>query len=575
MPRTNDEIAAAFSELAELLEIAGADRFRIFAYQRAATTIEGVAKDLRTLDDKELRSLRGIGKATAEGIHEFLETGTMMALEEARAEVPEGVRLLTTLPGLGPKKAVLLWRELGIDSPESLEKAIDAGSLRGVKGLGAKTEENLQRALRSRGTKERTLLEAALVVAEDLLSQLRQRTGVQLSDYAGSLRRMKETIGDIDLLVGADDPASIMDAFTTLDGVARLTAKGSTKSSIVTSKGMQVDLRVVKPAEFGAALQYFTGSKEHNVKVREHAVKRGFKLSEYGLFTVPDGERIAGETEEGIYRALGMQTPLPTMREDRGEVELSLRGELPEVVQLADIKGDLHCHSLYSDGRTPIRDVVEAAAERGYEYVGISDHAVRLTHIRHLSVDDIKRQAEEIAELNEEMKGRILILHGVELNIGPEGELDYTDDVLELFDYTIASVHQQLGMDRDRMTQRLARALSHPAVSIFGHPTARRIGRRPPIDFDMETIFGIAAEHGVALEISGHGERLDLKDDHIILAREYGCIFSINTDTHVPERLWRMRLGVAMAQRGWTLADEVINTLPLDQLLARWGRGSD
>lgn len=578
MPRTNSEVSAAFDELADLTEITEGDRFRVLAYRRAADAVRGLARDVASLSLPELTALRGIGKATAGKIAELLERGTMAKLEEMRAAVPAGVREMTRLPGLGPKKALLLHRTLGIGTLDELRQAIEAQQLREVKGLGPKTEENLRRALGDyTGRERRILLGDALGLAEEMLEDLRETEAVERASYAGSLRRMRETIGDIDLLAASAEPGEVMDAFARLPQVERVVARGPTKSSVLTRKGLQVDLRVVAVDEFGAALQYFTGSKAHNVKVREHAVRLGFKLSEYGLFRVRrhgDGgptrggaERIAAATEEEVYEALGMQTPPAPMREDRGEVELALRQALPKLVEVASLEGDLHSHSTYSDGRTSVQEMAGAAARRGYRYFAVTDHGRNL-HMKSLSLEDVARQAEEVRRLNEALRGRITILHGVELNIGPGGGLDYPDEVLARFDLVLASVHHQLDMDRDAMTRRIIRAIENPYVNILGHPTGRRLGRREPSDMDLAAVFKAAGSHGVALEINANPQRLDLKDDHIFLAREYGCRFAINTDAHRPAELDLVRFGVYTAQRGWVTPEEVINAWPLTRLEA-------
>lgn len=566
MPRTNRELAAAFRELADLMEITGAERFRILAYRRAAETISRLGVDLGTLSDKELTSLRGVGVATAKKIREFLETGRMEKLDELRLVVPAGVRELTSLAGLGPKKAMLLHAELGISTLDDLREAIEKQRVRAVRGLGTKTEENLQKALAQYSVEERRiLLGVALRTAEEIVAALSEFKAIKRVSYAGSLRRMRETIGDIDLLAASPDPPKVMDAFTSLSGMLRVIARGPTKSSVVTRDGIQVDLRVVAPDEFGAALQYFTGSKEHNVKVREHAVKMGLKLSEYGLFKVGSGERIAAQTEEEVYGALGMQTPPPTMREDRGEVELALSGELPSPIELRDIKGDLQGHSRYSDGRETIADMARAAAEVGYKYWAVTDHGQQLAVVNHLTSDDIDRQAAEVAEVNKSLAGKITVLHGVELNISPSGELDYPDEVLRKFDLVVASVHSP-PWDRDGMTRRIIRAIENPNVHIIGHPTGRRIGKRAGGEFDLVKVFKAALSCGVAMEVNSNQERLDLRDDHVRIARELGCLFAIDTDAHRFSELDFMRLGVYTAQRGWVTKESVINAWPLSKL---------
>jgi len=566
MPTINDEIASAFGELADLLELSGADRYRILAYRRAAATLAGLARDVGKMSDKELVGLSGIGKATASKVREFIETGTMRALEDARAELPAGVLEMTTLPGMGPKKAMLLHSELGINTIDELRTAIEGQRLRELKGFGSKTEEKLLGAIgRRANTSKRFLLEGALDLADEILTDLRALPQVSRAEYAGSLRRMKETIGDLDILAAADDPAPVMEHFANMRFGRKggSISQGPTKSSIVTKSGLQVDLRVVAPGEFGAALQYFTGSQAHNVAVREIAVKKGLKLSEYGLFTVEDGKRIAGATEDEIYQALGMQTPLPTMRENRGEIALAASGRLPSVVRQEDIKGDLHAHTVYSDGTGSVTEMVQAGAEMGYSYFAITDHGGgrwRFTE------KIIRKQRQEIERVSRKLDGNMTVLQGVEMSIRPDGSFAFSDEVLASFDFVIASVHDALGMDPDAMTRRLIRVIEHPEVNIIGHPTSRRLQKRPPISFDLEEVFRAAAANDVALEISAHPERIDLKDDHVRLAREIGCLFSIDTDSHGPGRLHRMRYGVGTAQRAWVPADEVVNTWPLQRL---------
>lgn len=566
MPRTttNKEVAAAFAELADLMELTGGDRFRILANRRVGETMGTLANDIEKMSEKDLTELRGIGKGTARKILEFVRTGTMAQLEELRTLVPAGVREMTALPGVGPKRAMVLHTELGVSTLDELRAAVEAGRLREVKGMGAKTEKSLLAALaRRRAPQERRiLLETALVAAEEMIEGLRRAKAAKRISYAGSLRRMRSTIGDIDLLAAGPKPEKVMDAFAGLDHVARVTARGTTKSSVITRAGLQVDLRVVALDEWGAALQYFTGSKDHNVKVREHAVKLGFKLSEYGLFRVKGGERIAAGTEEEVYAALGMQTPPATIREDRGEVELALKGELPVLVDVKDIKGDLHAHSGYSDGVASVGEMARAAQLLGYRYFAITDHGGG----RWPLAANIGRQAEEVAELNESLGGRMKVLHGIEMSIRADGEFALPDEALAGFDLVIASIHDALGQDSATMTRRILRALQHPEVNVLGHPTARRIGTRDPISFDLETVFEAAAAHGVALEINAAPDRLDLADEHIRLARKSGCVFAINTDSHRPENLRRMRFGVATAQRGWVTRDEVINSWSLPEL---------
>lgn len=565
MPLNNDRLASAFEELADLLQIAGSDRFRIVAYRRVAEEMRALAKDVSSLGDSELEALKGVGKATAAKIREFLQTGTMAKLEQARSEVPAGIRQLTALQGIGPKTARLLHEELGVGSVDDLKKAVDEGRLRTLKGMGQKTEQNVARALQAfAGGQSRVLLDVATSIAEGMIAALEDSTAVDRVERCGSLRRMKETIGDIDLLATGDEPQAIMDLFVALPGVQEVAAKGRTKSTVVTRQGVRVDLRVVAADEFGAALQYFTGSQEHNVRVREIAIKQGYKLSEYGLFKIEDNRKAAGADEEELYRLLGMQMPPPPMRENRGEIEEALQGRLQPLVQAQDLKGDLHSHTTYSDGAGTVREVALEALRLGRRYLAITDHFD--AWVKSHSIDTIRRQAEEIARVNEELGGQLTILQGVEADIRRDGTLALTDEIIDALDLVIVSIHQQHGLGPEAMTERVVRALQHPAVNVFGHPTGRRIGSRPAAEFDLETVFGVARENNVILEVNCSASRLDLKDDHLRLARQMGCRFSIATDSHHPRHLSRIDLGVGMAQRGWLTPDEVVNTREVDEL---------
>lgn len=567
MPLNNSRLASAFDELADLLQIAGRDRFRIVAYRRVAEEMRALAKDAGSMDESELAELKGVGKATAAKIREFLETGTMAKLEQARSEVPAGIRQLTALQGIGPRTAMLLHEELGVSGVQDLKTAVKEGRVRTVKGLGPKTEQNLSRALEAfAGGESRVLLDLATSIAGEIMTTLAESPAVERVERCGSLRRMKETIGDIDLLATGEDPQAIMDLFVGLPQVQEVVAKGRTKSTVVTDRGVRADLRVVAADEFGSALQYFTGSQEHNVRVREIAIKKGYKLSEYGLFTIDGNRKAAGADEEEIYRLLGMQMPPPPMRENRGEIEAAQQGRLQSLVQLHNLKGDLHSHTTYSDGAGTVREVAMEALRLGRRYLAITDHLD--AWVKSHTIETIRRQAKEIAEVNEQLDGRLTILQGVEVDIRRDGTLALTDEIVEAVDLIIVSIHQQHGLGPQAMTERVVRALQHPAVNIFGHPTGRRIGARPAAEFDLETVFGVARQNNVILEVNSSASRLDLKDDHLRLAREMGCRFSIATDSHHPRHLARLDLGVGTAQRGWLTPDEVVNTLELDDLKA-------
>src|SRR5919106_1369043 len=497
----------------------------------------------------------------AELLQEYLETGSIAALERLRGQIPDGVRSLMAIPTLGPKKAMKLYEELHVASPEELLDALHDERLRGLPGFGPKTEENLLRGIQQlQRSGDRVLLGVAFDLAGELWAVLRGGRGVRRCDYAGSLRRMRETIGDIDLLVASEEAEPVMDAFTSMPYAARVLARGSTKSSILTTKGLQVDLRVVEPAVWGAALQYFTGSKAHNVRIREMAVRKGLKLSEYGLFRAKSGKLIVAETEKEVYERLGLPWIPPTLREDRGEVDAALQGELPRLLQEKEIKGDLHTHTNLTDGLAPLEEMIEAARARRYAYYAVTDHA-ELLYMQRMTREKALAQRRRLRQLSN--GGDMVLLHGSELNIQPDGSVDWDPEFLDGFDVLVASVHSHLNMSKDDMTRRIVRAIEHPCVNIIGHPTARLIGRRAPIEFDMEEVFRAAARTGTALEINSFPDRLDLNDEHLLWAREHGVKLAVSTDSHSPVHLPNLRFGVATAQRSWETRSEVINTYPL------------
>lgn len=560
---TNADVAAALHEIADLLEIKGEDRFRFLAYRRAAEAIEGLSRPAAEMTQAQLVAINGVGKGMAARVKELAETGTIETLDKLRAQVPMGLREMTLLPGLGPKRAMQLFREIGVSNLDELRAAAEEHRIADVRGFGKRFEEEVLAALeRGVQTEQRVLLARAYPVALELLRLLDRSDAVLRSAHAGSLRRMKETIGDIDLLVATERPGEVMDAFRSLPGVATSKADGPTKSSIVTTSGLQVDLRAVEPVAFGAALQYFTGSQAHNVKIRARAVRMGLRLSEYGVFRVDDDTRIASETEADVYEALEMLWIPPTMREDKGEVEAAIAGTLPDVVTLDLVRGDLQSHSAYSDGKLSVREMAFAAADRGYEYFAVTDHGPRLTYMKNLGPSEIEAQRAEVRAVDEELGKRMRLLHGVELNVGTDGSLDYDDDVLAGFDWCVASIHSSFKASRRDQTRRMLRAIENPYVHVFGHPSGRRLDRREGIDFDVEAIAKACAKHDVALEINGHPYRLDLRDEHVRWAREYGVKFIISTDAHSIAELDNMHFGVANAQRGWAEAKDVLNTLP-------------
>lgn len=573
MARTNDEVEGLLYEYTELLSILSEDRFKPRAYEKAARAVGGHPDDISGFDIRQLMEIPTVGKSIAEKIHEFLQTGKIEALEELRAEIPDGVRQLMSVPGLGPKKAVLLYKDLGVESVEDLKTAIEEGRLTGIKGFGKKTEENILRGLQNaRRAGDRVRLGDALDMAEDMLARLSELREVKRAEYAGSLRRMCETIGDVDLLVASEKPGPVMEAFSSLPRVDRILGSGETKSSIVTTKGMQVDLRVVAPDVWGAALQYFTGSKAHNVRVREIAVRKGLKLSEYGLFRAKSGRLIVAETEEEVYAELGLPWIPPTLREDRGEIEAALAGELPSVIELKQMKGDLHTHTNLTDGLAPLEKMLETAAQLKYKYYAVTDHAPDLA-MQRMTDEKMLAQRKRLRSLAS--KHEMILLHGSELNIGPEGAVDWPGEFLSGFDVLVASVHSHFNQSKDEMTRRIVTAMENPFVNVIGHPTARRIGKRPPIEFDLDEVFKAAARTGTALEVNSYPERLDLKDEHVLWAKRRGVKFAIDTDAHSPVHLSFMRFGVATGQRGWLTKDDVINAWPLGKLrkFLQKGRG--
>ena len=565
MPRANDVVEAVLVEYADLLSITSDDPFKARAYEKAARAVGGYHADVATMDLKGILAIPNVGKSIGEKIHEYLTTGQIQALEDLREQIPDGVRQLLSVPGLGPKKAMVVYRELGIASVDELLDAVQDHRLAELRGFGEKTEENVRRGIRQvRESGGRVLISLAMDLAEELLAELEPMREVLRASYAGSLRRMAESIGDIDLLVASEDPAPVMERFTTLPVVDRVLAHGETKSSVTTSKGLQVDLRVIAPDVWGAALIYFTGSKAHNIRIREMAVRKGLKLSEYGLFEAASGELIVAETEEDVYERLGLPYIEPTLREDRGEVEAALEGELPSILELGQIKGDLHTHTNLTDGLAPLEEMLEAAAERRYAYYAVTDHAPNL-YMQRMTDDKILAQRALVSELQPRYP-RMTLLHGSELNIDPDGNVDWPQEFLRGFDILVASVHSHFNQSKDDMTRRIVRAMEHPCVHIIGHPTARMIGKRQPIEYDLDEVFRAAARTGTALEVNGFPDRLDLRDEHVLWAKRHGVRFAVDTDSHAAVHLSNMRFGVATAQRGWLTKDDVINAWPIAKL---------
>jgi DNA polymerase (family 10) len=567
MASMNEAVAGLLREYAELLAITGGDPFRARNYEKAAKAIAGHPADISTMTEAALTAIPGVGKSTAAKVAEFKRAGTIGALEELRAKIPPGVRDLTRVPGLGPKRAIQLSRELGVATVADLEAAVGEGKLRDLAGFGPKSEERILRGLAVM-THDRVLLNVAMDTATEVVNALREST--DRIEYAGSLRRMRETVGDVDVLATAADDAQaarIMTAFRDLSD--EIVVSGPTKTSIRAGSGLQVDLRVVTPDCYGAALQYFTGSQAHNVAVRQLAVRAGLKLSEYGLFR--GEELIASATEEDVYGALGMDWVPPPMREDTGEVEAALKKQTPPIVQENQIRGDLHTHTNLTDGVASLEDMIKAAEHKGYEYYAVTDHAPNLV-MQRMTDEKMLAQREQLNALESSM----VLLHGSELNIAPDGSVDWGEDFLAGFDMCVASVHSHFDQDRRAMTKRFITACENPFVNVIGHPLTRKIGRRPPVDVDLAELFTACARTGTALEVNASPARLDLPGDYIRQARDAGVKFAIDTDAHSIGDLGNLKYGVGTAQRGWLTSDDVINAGPLERLrkFLRKGRSS-
>ncbi|MFJ8435446.1 DNA polymerase/3'-5' exonuclease PolX [Kitasatospora sp. NPDC094019] len=565
MARLNDKVRELLQEYADLISITGGDAFRVRAYEKAARAVGGHPEDIDGLDVKGLQQIPGVGRSTAEKIAEYLTDGRIEALETLRSEIPGGVRAMMSVPGVGPKRAFALYRDLGIASVDELAAAIRADRLSEVPGLGERSGEKILHGIELiRQSGGRTLLDAATALADRIVATLTAVPGCTRCAYAGSLRRMRETVGDIDVLATAEDSAPLMAALTALPFAAEVIGTGPTKTSIRTTDGIQIDLRVVPEEDWGAALVYFTGSKAHNIKLRTMAVRAGLKLSEYGLFDAEGGEKIVSASEEEVYTALGLPWIAPPLREDRGEIEAALRGELPELVTETDLRGDLHTHTDLTDGLATLEEMIDTAAARGYSYYAVTDHAPDLV-MQRMTDEKMLAQRERLRELAGRHR-RMRLLHGTELNIGPDGSVDWPSEFLSGFDVCVASVHSHFGADRDAQTRRLIRACENPHVHIIGHLTTRRIGRRGPIDVDLDAVFAAAARTGTAIEINSSPQRLDLRDEDVLRARRHGVKFSIDSDAHATPHLAYPRYGIGTAQRAWLTSEDVINTWPWQRL---------
>lgn len=570
----NQEVSKIFFTLADMLDIEGKEnRFALIAYRRVAEQLANLDRDINAIAQAgELRSIAGVGQAIAEKIDSLLKTGSFPLLDRLKREIPIGVVQMLAVPDMGPKRVKMLWQDAGIQSVEQLEQAARAGKLAGRPGLGPKMEAKIIaniEATKKRGAADRTPLGLAYPLAHGLLRKLMEVPIVQRASVAGSLRRMKETIGDIDLLVSANEVEPVMEAFVNLPQVAEVIARGPTKSSVRLHTGQQVDLRVIQPPHWGAALQYFTGSKDHNVRLRERALKKGYSLNEYSLTRVKDGKDVFCHEEREVYEKLGLPFIPPELREDRGEFDRAV----PRLIELADIRGDLQMHTTWSDGSTSIEEMARGAKARGYEYILITDHSQSLGVTNGLSPERLKQQRKEIDAVNAKGLG-VRVLQGAEVEIKADGTLDYSDEMLASLDIVLASLHTSLRQEHDKVTQRVLSAIRNPHVDIFAHPTGRlnyeasdASKSRSGADLDMEAIFVACKETGTILEINASPERLDLNDLHARRALDVGCNLVISTDAHNSAMLGNMHYGVAIARRGWATADRVVNTWPLNRLL--------
>jgi DNA polymerase (family 10) len=564
----NKELSDLFGKMADILEFKGENPFKITAYRKASRIIGDLTQDIEEIAEKgKLKEISGIGEGMAEKITEYFKSGKISKFEEVRKGVSDELIGIMAIPGIGPKTLSMLHKEKGIDNLSQLEKALENGSLLGLFGMGEKKIENIKRGIQLlKQSKGRMNLGVAFPVAKRIAEALRQKTGSKKIEWAGSLRRMKENIGDIDILATGPDKEKIIQAFVRLPEVKEVLASGETKASVIVEGGTQIDLRVVEEDSYGAALQYFTGSKGHNIHLRGIAKAKGIKINEYGVFK---GEKkIGGKEEKEVYRSLGMEWIEPELREDRGEIEAAQKGRLPKLVEDSEIKGDLHVHSRWSDGTSSIEEVARSAQKKGYQYVAICDHSQSLRIAHGLNETRLLKQIEEIERINEKLKG-FQILKGTEVDIFTDGKIDHPDKVLQKLDYVVAAVHSGFKQEREKMTKRIVRALENPLVHCLAHPTGRLLGARAPYEVDIEEVMEAAKKYGKVLEINATFERLDLDDIHCMKAKEMGIRMAIGTDSHHPDQLWMMSLGVAVARRGWLETKDVLNTLSLKEIL-KW-----
>ncbi len=558
----NAEIAEMLNRVADLLEIEGANLFRVRAYRNAGRTLTSLPREVVAMlaDGKDLSQLPGIGKDLAQKIQEIVETGRLPILSELERQTPAGLVKLLGVPGLGPKRVQTLHETLGIDNLDALAAAARQGEIARLAGFGRRTEQNILHALETRGAEEqRTKRALTEAVADDLVQYLRSVPGVKQVTVAGSYRRKLETIGDLDILAACAAGSAVMDRFVAFEDVAEVVSQGAKRSTVILRGGLQVDLRVVPEASYGAALHYFTGSKAHNIAVRTIGVKKGLKINEYGVFK--GNQRIAGRTEQEVFAAVGLPYIDPELREARGEIDAARQGRLPKLVGLADIRGDLHAHSKASDGRATIMEMAAAARAKGYGYLAVTDHSKRVAIAHGLNVKRLARQITEIERLNERLDG-IVVLKAIEVDILEDGALDLPDSILRRLDLTVCAVHSKFGLSREKQTERIIRAMDNPCFTILAHPTGRLINERPAYEMDMEQVMAAARARGCFLDVNAQPDRLDLLDTDCRMAKEMGVKVAISTDAHSALDLELMRFGVDQARRGWLGPDDVLNTRP-------------
>lgn len=560
MPVQNADVAEIFNKVADLLEIQGANAFRVRAYRNAARTVESLAKNVSEMADDidNLTDLPGIGEDLAGKIKEIVETGTLSQLKEIEEETPPGLGELMKIQSLGPKRVKAIYRNLDISDLKSLKKAAEKGKIRELDGFGKKTEQRIIEELEKKDTQaERIKLFEAEQRAKPLADYIKKSKGMKELTIAGSFRRRKETVGDLDILVTCKKGSDVMDRFVDYEDVQKTISKGKTKSTVVLRSGLQVDLRVMPQVSYGAALHYFTGSKAHNIAVRKIAVKKNLKINEYGVFKGDD--RVAGKTEKEVYDQVGLPYIEPELREDQGEVDAAQKKKLPDLVTLGDLRGDLHSHTKATDGKSTLEEMAAAAKDRGYDYLAVTDHSQKVSMAKGLNVKRLGEQIKEIDRLNEKLKG-FTVLKGIEVDILEDGSLDLPDDILKELDIRVCSVHYNRNLSAKKQTERIIRAMDNPYFNILAHPTGRMINSREPLELDVEKLMEAAVERGCFMEINAHPDRLDLSDRYCRMAKEMGLKLAISTDAHSESDLNFIRLGVDQARRGWLEADDVINT---------------